>query len=64
MTSIAWIVLGEPHYKAVFLDYGRAVMQAAACHGVVKALVLEEQVCEMLRAAYNRGAERGNTRKD
>lgn len=63
MKPVAWLVLGEPHVRALCLDHGRAVMQAAACHGIVKALVLEEQVAELVRAAFEEGRARGNSRK-
>lgn len=59
MTPVAWLVLGEPHLRAVFLDQERAVSQAAGHHGIVKNLVLEEGVLELVRAAYARGLADG-----
>lgn len=60
---VAWLVIGEPRHRSLHFDHERAMMQAVAYHGIVKPLVLEEEVIELVRAAFNKGAERGDSRR-
>jgi hypothetical protein len=53
--AVAWCLIGEKGHMSVYLDRSRALLQAPAVHGIVKALVVEERVREMLQAAYEQG---------
>ena len=59
MRPVAWLVIGEPHVRAVFIDETKALDQAAKCRGIVKALVLEDGVLELVMAAHSQGIEQG-----
>jgi hypothetical protein len=63
MTPQAWIVIGEREHRSVYLDRVRAVQSAIERHGIVKALVLEERVMELVDAAFMAGVERRNEPK-
>jgi hypothetical protein len=52
-------MVGEPHVHAVFIDETKALDQAAKCHGIVKALVLEDGVLALVMASHANGVEQG-----
>lgn len=55
MAPVAWLVIGQGHHHAVFLDQSKAAAQAVQLRGVLKPLVLMEQVSEIVAAAYQHG---------
>jgi hypothetical protein len=55
MHSIAWVVVGEQHYQAVHGDYTLAMQDAVKHHGVVRDLVLADEMHDAVRAAFEAG---------
>ncbi len=54
----AWLVVApQQRHLSVHLDLARAMQQAVEVHGTVKALVLEEQVAEMLASLRQQTAQ-------
>lgn len=52
---VAWLVVGMPHYRAVFIDQSRAIEEAAKHHGVIEPLIRESDAAAMLQAAFEAG---------
>ena len=59
-----WLVLGDKDHKSMHFDKERAVQAAVAHRGIVKPLVLEEHVHELVAEAFQAGAKRGDSRKE
>lgn len=55
MDTVAFVVVGERGHRSVHLDQTIASQTAVRCHGVVKDLVLAEDVRAAIRAAYEQG---------
>lgn len=51
----AWLVVSEPHHREALIDHAAAVDHAVRRHGIIRGLVLAEEVDAMCRAAYERG---------
>jgi hypothetical protein len=57
MGPVAYLVIGEPHYRELFFEHGPAMQAVVEHHGLIKNLVLEETVSRMLAAAYQQGID-------
>lgn len=57
MSTVAYLVIGERHYRAVFLDAARAAEEAAKHHGIMDGLVRESILRELVQAAFEAGAK-------
>ena len=62
MGPVAYLVVGEPHYRALFLEHEPAIKAAVEHHGCVRNLVLEDQVAALCSAAYRQGVEQADRR--
>jgi hypothetical protein len=62
MGPVAYLVIGEPHYRAVFLEHEPAIKAAVEHHGLVRNLVLEDQVATLCSAAYQQGIDTADRR--
>jgi hypothetical protein len=58
------MVVGEKDHRSLHLDLDRALRAAVSCHGVVKGMVFEEDVKQLVADAFHAGAERGQSRKE
>jgi hypothetical protein len=59
----AWLVVGEPHHREVTIDHATAVEHAAKRHGLVKSLVLADDVEALCREAFDRGVRHGQQQR-
>jgi len=59
-----WLVVGDNDHRSIYLDKERALQAAVAHRGIIKPLVLEEHVRELVAAAFQSGAKRGDSRKE
>lgn len=61
MTPVGYIAVGERGYRAIFLAEAeaKAIDEAAKHHGHTKAVVLLENVVELVRAAEREAYARG-----
>lgn len=57
MAPVAWLVIGQGHQTAVFLDQEKAAAQAVRLRGVIKPLVIADDVSEVVAAAYRHGLQ-------
>jgi hypothetical protein len=55
MAPVAWLVLGQGHQHSVYLEQARAAAAAVQQRGLLKPLVLLDDVNELVAAAYQHG---------
>jgi hypothetical protein len=55
MAPVAWMVIGQGHQASVYLEQARAAAMSVQQREQLKALVLMDEVAEMLAAAYAHG---------
>jgi hypothetical protein len=55
MAPVAWLVLGQGHQQSVYLEQAKAAAAAVQQRGLLKPLVLLDDVNELVAAAYQHG---------
>lgn len=60
MLVVAWVVVGQKQHRSVYLEHERAIEQAVKHHGIVRSLVIADDINLMLAEAYNQGVRAGS----